>query len=66
MSTKLWGGRFDMPTNKLVEQYNATYHAGACPFDIQGSIVHATMLGRQGIITQDEANTIIRGLRQVK
>lgn len=24
MSTKLWGGRFDMPTNKLVEQYNAT------------------------------------------
>ncbi len=34
------------------------------PFDIQGSIVHATMLGRQGIITQDEANTI-RGLRQV-
>ena len=35
------------------------------PLDIQGSIVHATMLGRQGIITQDEANTIIRGLRQV-
>ncbi|EIK4778134.1 argininosuccinate lyase [Escherichia coli] len=67
MSTKLWGGRFDMPTNKLVEQYNATItlEQRLCPFDIQGSIVHATMLGRQGIITQDEANTIIRGLRQV-
>ncbi|HCQ0200433.1 TPA: argininosuccinate lyase, partial [Escherichia coli] len=67
MSTKLWGGRFDMPTNKLVEQYNATItlEQRLCPFDIQGSIVHATMLGRQGIITQDEANTIISGLRQV-
>lgn len=41
MSTKLWGGRFDMPTNKLVEQYNATItlEQRLCPFDIQGSIV---------------------------
>lgn len=64
MSTKLWGGRFDMPTNKLVESYNATImlEQRLCPFDIQGSIAHATMLGRQGIITQDEANAIIGGL----
>ena len=67
MSTKLWGGRFDMPTNKLVESYNATImlEQRLCPFDIKGSIAHATMLGRQGIITESEANTIIGGLRQV-
>lgn len=54
MSTKLWGGRFDMPTNKLVESYNATImlEQRLCPFDIKGSIAHATMLGRQGIITE--------------
>ena len=67
MSTKLWGGRFDMPTNKLVESYNATImlEQRLFSFDIQGSIAHATILGRQGIITQDEANAIIGGLRQV-
>ncbi len=64
---KVMGGRFDMPTNKLVESYNATImlEQRLCPFDIKGSIAHATMLGLQGIITQDEANAIIGGLTQV-
>lgn len=41
MSTKLWGGRFDMPTNKLVESYNATImlEQRLCPFDIQGVLL---------------------------
>lgn len=56
-----------MPTNKLVESYNATImlEQRLCPFDIKGSIAHATMLGQQGIITQDEAKSIIAGLKQV-
>jgi argininosuccinate lyase len=68
MSVKLWGGRFDMPTNKLVEEYNATIllEQRLCPFDIKGSIAHATMLAKQNIITQDEADTIISGLKQVE
>lgn len=67
MSTKLWGGRFDMPTNKLVEEFNATIliETRLCPFDIQGSIIHATMLAKQEIITQQDADSIIAGLKQV-
>ncbi|PHI29725.1 argininosuccinate lyase [Budvicia aquatica] len=68
MSSKLWGGRFDLPTNKLVEAFNATImiEQRLCPFDIKGSIAHATMLGRQNIISQSDADTIINGLKQVE
>ena len=68
MGSKLWGGRFDLPTNKLVEEFNATIliEQRACPFDIQGSKAHATMLGRQGIISKEEADQIVSGLSQVE
>lgn len=68
MSKKLWGGRFDLPTNKLVEEYTASIlvEPRLAPFDIEGSIVHATMLGHQGIITKEDADKIIEGLRQVE
>ncbi|WP_246020026.1 argininosuccinate lyase [Limnobaculum zhutongyuii] len=68
MSSKLWGGRFDLPTNKLVEEFNATImiEQRLCPFDIKGSIAHATMLGRQNIISQSDADTIISGLKKVE
>ncbi|MFV0549212.1 MAG: argininosuccinate lyase, partial [Limnobaculum xujianqingii] len=67
-SSKLWGGRFDLPTNKLVEEFNATImiEQRLCPFDIKGSIAHATMLGRQNIISQSDAETIISGLKKVE
>lgn len=68
MSSKLWGGRFDLPTNKLVEEFNATIliEQRVCPFDIEGSRVHARMLAKQNIITQEEAIQIIAGLDQVE
>lgn len=68
MSKKLWGGRFEMPTNKLVEEYTASIllEPRLAPFDIKGSVVHATMLARQGIISQEDADKIIGGLRQVE
>ncbi|WP_110954983.1 argininosuccinate lyase [Anaerosinus massiliensis] len=68
MSKKLWGGRFEMPTNKLVEEYTASIllEPRLAPFDIKGSIVHATMLARQEIISQEDADKIIGGLRQVE
>ncbi|MCV3382914.1 argininosuccinate lyase [Campylobacter sp. IFREMER_LSEM_CL292] len=65
---KLWGGRFDLPTNKLVEEYTASLpvEPRLAPFDIQGSIIHCIMLAKQGIIKDDEAKTIIKGLEQVR
>lgn len=63
MSTKLWGGRFDMPTNKLVESYNATImlEQRLCPFDIQGSIVHATMLAVRGLLHRMKRMRLLAG-----
>src|SRR5512143_3810280 len=65
--TKPWGGRFTEATNELVEQFTASipYDWRLYPYDIAGSMVHAAMLGRQGIIPKKEANRIIRGLEEI-
>jgi argininosuccinate lyase len=64
---KLWGGRFTQPTDKFVEEFTASidfdkrlYHQ-----DIRGSIAHARMLGKQGIIPQEDVEEIIRGLQEI-
>ena len=61
---KLWGGRFTQPTDKFVEEFTASidfdkrlYHQ-----DIRGSVAHARMLGRQGIIPQEDVDKIVHGL----
>ncbi len=60
-------GRFDLPANELVEKFNATilFEQRGCPFDIRNSKAHATMLGRQGIISEEDAALICKGLDQV-
>ena len=60
-------GRFDLSANKLVDDFNATImiEQRNCPFDIKNSQAHATMLGRQGIISQADAEAICKGLDQV-
>lgn len=64
---KPWGGRFDAPTDQRVEAFTSSLHFDRRLFrhDIEGSIAHARMLGRQGIITKGEAQTIVAGLRKV-
>lgn len=64
---KLWGGRFTQPTDKFVEEFTASigfdkrlYHQ-----DIRGSIAHARMLGKQGIIPIADVETIVHGLQQI-
>ncbi|TSK04425.1 MAG: argininosuccinate lyase [Geobacter sp.] len=64
---KLWGGRFTQPTDKFVEEFTASinfdkrlYHQ-----DIRGSIAHATMLGKQGIIPVADVEAIVHGLREI-
>ena len=50
---KLWGGRFTKQENQLTEDFNASVSFDSRMYrqDIQGSIAHASMLARQGIIT---------------
>ena len=62
---KLWGGRFTKETNQLAHNFNASL-----PFDqrfykqdIRGSIAHVTMLATTGILTHEDKNAIIEGLK---
>lgn len=64
---KLWGGRFGKDTDALVNDFNASIQFDQRLYaeDINGSIVHAEMLGRQGIIPQEDAKAIISGLKEI-
>ena len=64
---KMWAGRTDGMTSKLADDFNSSIHFDSRMFrqDITGSMVHAAMLGAQGIITQAEAETIIDELSHI-
>lgn len=64
---KLWAGRFQKETDTQVNDFNSSiiFDQRMYRQDIQGSLAHAAMLGRQGIITQEEADDIIGGLRAI-
>ena len=64
---KLWAGRFQKETDTLVNDFNSSISFDARLYrqDIEGSIAHATMLGKQGIIEQHEAEKIIDGLKTI-
>ncbi|MBA2468829.1 MAG: argininosuccinate lyase, partial [Chloroflexia bacterium] len=64
---KAWGGRFSESPDKRVEALNAsvTFDIRMVREDIRGSIAHVRMLGRQGIVTPDEAGQIENGLWEV-
>ncbi len=66
-TAKPWGGRFTEATNRLVEEYTASipYDWRLYPYDIAGSIAHATMLSRTGIITKKESARIVSGLESI-
>ena len=61
---QLWGGRFTKQTDQLVFDFNAsiTFDKRLFHEDVTGSIVHATMLAKQGILTEEERKRIIEGL----
>ena len=67
MSRKPWGGRFAGETNKLVEEFTASvsFDQRLALYDIRGSIAHARMLGKVGLISQEEARLIIEGLEEI-
>ena len=64
---KLWAGRFQKETDTLVNDFNSSigFDARLYQQDIRGSIAHAAMLGKQGIIEEHEAEKIIEGLKAI-
>lgn len=68
MSNKAWGGRFEAQPEEWVDDFNASidFDQNLIYQDVQGSIAHATMLANQNIISQDEAHTIIEGLKAIQ
>ncbi len=63
----LWGGRFGSTPARAFEQLNASipFDVRLAPYDVRGSIAHARMLGRQGIVSEEESNELVRGLKAV-
>ena len=64
---KLWAGRFAEPTDAFVEAFTASveFDQRLAPYDIQGSIAHATMLAKQGILSEPERDSIVAGLSKI-
>ena len=65
---QLWGGRFTKETDKLVYNFNASISFDRKFFgqDIEGSIAHVIMLAKQGILTKDEKDAILKGLTGIR
>lgn len=65
MSDKLWGGRFTAKAAEWVDEFGASIHFDQkmAAEDIEGSIAHAKMLGKQGIISPEESEKIVAGLK---
>ena len=64
---KLWGGRFEKGTDKLVDDFNSSirFDCRMYKHDILGSIAHANMLGKCGIISIDESSIIQSTLKDI-
>ena len=65
---QLWGGRFTKETDRLVYDFNASINFDKRLFeqDIEGSIAHVVMLEKQGILTCEEKDRIVKGLTMIR
>lgn len=63
----LWGGRFGASPSEAFERINASvpFDIRLAPYDIRGSIAHARMLGKAGVVSEEESRELIRGLEAV-
>jgi len=66
--TKAWEGRFTEATDPEVERFTSSFSFDRRLFqyDIQGSIAHTEALGRAGLLTEGERDTLIRGLKEIE
>ena len=65
---KLWGGRFTKETNQLVHNFNESisFDQKFYKQDIAGSIAHVTMLAKQEILSEEDKDAIIEGLKGIR
>ncbi len=65
---QLWGGRFTKQTDELVYRFNASirFDRRLLEEDIEGSIAHVVMLAKQGILTVEEKDAIVKGLGGIR
>lgn len=65
---KPWAGRFDAPTDAFVEAFTASvgFDQRLYAQDIEGSVAHARMLGRAGILQETEVAAIVAGLTAIR
>lgn len=66
--TQLWGGRFTKETDQLVYRFNASisFDKKFYQQDIEGSIAHVIMLEKQGVLSCDDKNAIVKGLTGIR
>lgn len=62
---RTWGGRFEGDMDALTADYTAGMDRDLWEHDIAGSVAHARMLGKAGIIPAEDAEAILRGLAEV-
>ena len=64
---KLWGGRFTKEENQLVHNFNESLSFDRKFYrqDIEGSIAHVTMLAKQEIVSEEDKDVIISGLKGI-
>ena len=64
---KMWAGRFKKETDRLVNEFNASVSVDSRLYreDIEGSMAHAAMLARQGIISEEDGEAIQAGLKSI-
>lgn len=65
---KLWGARFTKESNQKLNDFNSSIGVDSLMYkeDIQGSIAHATMLGKQNIIPITDSDLIIQTLKEIE
>ena len=67
MNNKTWSGRFDEPVSELVKQYTASipFDHRLARHDIQGSLAHAQMLCKAGVLSESDLADIRRGMAEI-
>ena len=66
-SGKAWSGRFGEPIDRLTQRFNASigFDRRLAEFDIQGSLAHARMLAKVGVLAKPDLEAIERGMSQI-
>ena len=67
MSEKLWGGRFSKTTDEMINEFQASISFDRRMYreDIAGSLAHAAMLAKVGILSEEDRTAIEKGLRDI-